>query len=133
MTAKRKPPKPAPRPPGTLQANLGAARDLWDGLLQELAAELELTKIEWKGEAVRVKRKARTILYLLPGEGAFRAAFVLGDRAIEATRQAGLPAGIERLIAEAKRYTEGTGFRMDVTGPADVAAVLKLARIKLAN
>jgi uncharacterized protein (UPF0218 family) len=38
-----------------------------------------------------------------------------------------------RIIDSAKRYAEGTGVRIDVNGPEDIAVVEKLAAIKLAN
>jgi hypothetical protein len=72
---------------------------------------------------LRVKRKDRTILYLIPGAGAFQAAFVLGDRAVATTQSAALPERIHRLIAEARHYAEGTGFRTDVAGDEDLDAV----------
>jgi hypothetical protein len=38
-----------------------------------------------------------------------------------------------QIIESAKRYAEGTGVRIEVNGPADIAVALKLAAIKLAN
>jgi len=52
---------------------------------------------------------------------------------VEAARVSDLPAGAIRIIDSAKRYAEGTAVRIEVKGPADIAVVLRLAAIKLAN
>jgi len=59
--------------------------------------------------------------------------FVLGDRALAASRQSELPARTLKIIAEAKRYAEGTGVRIEVREPADLNVVKTLARIKVQN
>ena len=133
MGTKSKPAKPAPRPPETLLSELGDSRPVWDQLLSELADHFQLTTYEWKGESLRVKKKDRTILYMLPSNGTFRVAFVLGDRAVAATRQVSLPPYVVRTITGARRYAEGTGFRLQVSGPEDLPAILALTRIKLEN
>jgi hypothetical protein len=35
------------------------------------------------------------------------------------------------ILAEGKKYPEGTGFRMDVAGARDIPAIVKLAAVKL--
>ena len=55
--------------------------------------------------------KARNIVYLGPSTGCFQVAFVLGDRALRAAKEAHLPAAVSQAIAEAIRYPEGTGLR----------------------
>jgi hypothetical protein len=37
------------------------------------------------------------------------------------------------MLDEAKRYVEGTGVRIEVKGPKDIAIVKKLTAIKLQN
>ena len=102
-----------------LAAELGrSAKALWDRLLANLAERHH-------GE--------RAILYLSPCHGCFRASFALGGKAVEAARVSDLPAGAIRIIDSAKRYAEGTAVRIEVKGPADIAVVLRLAAIKLAN
>ena len=80
---------------------------------------------------MRLKVKKRNILYLAPCHGAFRVAFVLGDKAVEAARHSALPRKVVKMVEEGQRYPEGTAVRMDVTGARDVAAIVKLAAIKL--
>ena len=118
-----------------LSAELGAARVLWDELLAELALPIR----EWHsyspkaGWSMKLKLGKRTIVYLAPCHGRFRVAFVLGAKAVEAARQAKLSKAVMKIIDEAPRYTEGTGVRLEITGRRDLAAVRKLAGVKLAN
>jgi hypothetical protein len=122
-----------------LAETLGAAKPLWDRLLEELSAELKLTVREWNsysrkaGWSLRLKLKERNIVYLSPHQGCFTASFALGDRAVQAARASDLPPAVVELIDQAKRYAEGTAVRIEVSTRKDSAAVKKLAAIKLAN
>jgi hypothetical protein len=104
-----------------LSAQLGAARALWDELLAELALPVQ----EWNsyspkaGWSLKLKLGKRTI--------------VLGAKAVEAARQAKLSKAVRKIIDEAPRYPEGTGVRLEITARKDLAAVKKLAEVKLAN
>ena len=118
-----------------LSAELGAARALWDELLTELALPIQ----EWNsyspkaGWSMKLKLKKRTIVWMAPCQGCFRVAFILGDKAVNAAREAKLPAKILKLLDEAPRYPEGTGVRLEIAARKDLAAVKKLAEVKLAN
>jgi hypothetical protein len=118
-----------------LSAELGAARVLWDELLAELALPIQ----EWNsyspkaGWFVKLKLKKRTIVYLAPFHGSFQVAFILGAKAVEAARQARLSKALNKIIDEAPRYPEGTGVRLHIKARRDLAAVKKLAAVKLAN
>ena len=118
-----------------LSTELGAARALWDELLTELALPIQ----EWNsyspkaGWSLKLKLKKRTIVYLAPCHGSFRVAFVLGDKAMEAARQVKLPKAVLKIMDEAPRYPEGTGVRLEIAARKDLAAVKKLAEVKLAN
>ncbi len=122
-----------------LSEALGGAKGLWDQLVAELAVEYGADIQEWNsyspkaGWSLRLKHKKRNIVYLSPCRGSFRVALILGDKAVKAARQSGLPQRVIRIIKEAPRYPEGTGVRMDVKGPKDIAIVKKLANIKLEN
>jgi Protein of unknown function (DUF3788) len=119
-----------------LAAELGASKVLWDGLVDELAKQHQLSR-EWNsyskkaGWSLRLKRGARNIVYLSPLQGGFRASLALGEKAVAAARKSCLPPRILTLIAGAKRYPEGTGVRIDVNDPEDAAIVKMLAAIKL--
>ena len=117
---------------------LGIAKKLWVVLVADLAAA-GIDVQEWGssskklGWSLRVKHKDRVIVYLAPFQGFFRASFALGDKAVQASRQSDLPQSVIKIIAEARRYAEGTGVRIDVKTASDVTVAKKLAMIKLAN
>ena len=120
-----------------LEAALGhAAKALWDRLLSRMAKEHGLEVWEWNsyspkaGWSVRLKRAKRNILYLAPCEGCFRAALVLGDKAVQAARVSALPPEVIRTLDQATRYAEGTALRLMVNGPKDLDALVQLARIR---
>jgi len=121
-----------------VSAALGKSNDLWKQLVDWIS-EQGVADQEWKssspkhGWALRLKLKNRTIVYLAPCKECFRVAFALGDRAVAAARQSDLPKSTLKLLDEAPRYAEGTGLRLIVKAPKDLAAVRKLALIKLAN
>jgi hypothetical protein len=94
---------------------------------------------EWKSSSAKygwsllLKKKKRTILYIGPCDGCFRASLVLGDRAVAAARQSDLSSSALKLLDEAPRYAEGTGLRLIVKSLKDLPTIRKLALIKLAN
>ena len=122
-----------------LAAALGPAQLTWDKLLTVLARECGAEVHEWNsyspkaGWSLRVKRKTRTIVWLGPREGAFIAAFILGDKALQAARAAKLPQRIVKIMNAAPKYPEGTGVRIEVKAPRDIEPLKRLAAIKLAN
>jgi hypothetical protein len=124
--------------PEEVFAALGSTAEVWKQLVDWLA-EQGVADQEWKsvspkyGWALRMKLKKRTIVYLGPCDGCFRAAFVLGDRAVAAAPQSDLSKSALKLLDEAPRYAEGTGMRLMVRTSDDLADVRQLARIKLAN
>ena len=122
-----------------LAAALGESYALWKRVIAELKQELKLDGADWHSSGVkygwsfRLQQKKRNIVYLGPRDGFFVAAFVLGDRAVVAARESELPAHVLKMIAEAKRYAEGTGVRIEVKVPVDLAVAKTLARIKVQN
>ena len=122
-----------------LATALGPAKAVWDQLLADLDREFDVNVHEWNsyslkaGWSLRVKRKARTIVWLAPCLGCFRVAFILGDKAVLAAQEAKLPKHILKIINEAKKYSEGTGVRLEVKSSKDIVTLKKLAAIKLAN
>ena len=128
------------RPSATeLTAALGKAAPAWEELTARLSSEFGVTDQEGKsyspkyGWSVKLKLKKRTILYLSPCAGCFRASFILGDRAVKAARESKLSATLMKALDEAPRYPEGTGVRLEVTNARQIPSILKLAQIKLAN
>jgi Protein of unknown function (DUF3788) len=122
-----------------LRLALGPASALWDKLVVDLQRKHIVNTQEWgssshkAGWSLRLKQKDRIILYLIPLPGSFQAALVLGDKGVKAARQSKLPERVLKTIAGAKRYAEGTGIRLPVTAPEDLAAIEELAQIKIDN
>ena len=124
--------------PEEVLAALGPAAELWTELMNWLMKQ-GVADQEWKsispkyGWSLRPKLKKRTIVHLSPCTGCFRVLFLLGDRAVAAARQSDLSKDALKLLDEAKRYAEGTCIRLLVSQKKNLAAVRKLALIKLAN
>lgn len=122
-----------------LAVALGAAKQVWDELLMAVAQDCGATAREWRsyslkfGWALRAKRKARTIVWLAPSKDCFEVLFILGEAAMAAARQTRLPQRVLQVINEAPKYPEGFGVRLRVKSLRDLAAVKKLARIKLTH
>jgi len=131
--------KPKKPTAAELTAALGPAKALWDQLVADLAEQYDVTVQEWNsysrkaGWSLRLKHKDRNILYLTPCRGSFFVSFALGDKAVEAARQSGLPPSVIKTINEAKRYAEGTGVRIEMKKPKDIEIVKQLTAIKLAH
>jgi hypothetical protein len=122
-----------------LEAALGPAKAVWDQWLADLASEHGANGREWKcyspktGWALRVHRKARTVVWLVPCEKCFTVLFILGGKAMQEALHLKLSPRIVDAINEARKYPEGTGVRLQVKSPKDIGSLKKLAAIKLAN
>ncbi len=122
-----------------IETALGDSHVLWKQLIAELKQDLKLDGEEWHssgvkhGWALRLQKKDRNIVYLGPRDGWFLASFVLGDNAVATARNSELPADLLKMIAETKRYGEGTPVRMEVREAGDLKAVKILAKIKVQN
>jgi len=121
-----------------VEVALGSTATLWKQLVSWMA-EQGVAIQEWNsyspkaGWALRLKQKKRNIVYLAPCAGHFRIAFIFGDRAVAAAREGNLSNSTLKLLDEAPRYPEGTGLRLMVKTAKDLAAIKKLALIKMAN
>jgi len=122
-----------------LAATLGATKKLWDTLIHDVSEQLGLDGQEWNsyspkaGWSLRLKRGKRNILYMSPLRCSFQVALILGDKAIKAARQSDPPKRALKLIAEAPRYPEGTGLRLQVAKKEDLPIIKSLAAIKVQN
>lgn len=124
--------------PEEVDAVLGASAPLWHELVG-WSHQHGVPGEEWKssgakhGWSLRLQRGKRNIVYLSPCPGSIRVAFVLGDRAVKAARAAHLPKRVLDELEHAPRYQEGTGLRLTLTSHRDLAAIEKLAAIKMEN
>lgn len=123
-----------------VSAALGPSAPAWNELIDWMVSHAGVPTQEWSGIyvhkygwALKLKLKKRTILYMGPCTGSFRVSFVLSEKAITAAKEAKLPKKIQHALAEARHYPEGYGLVLVVTSAADLAAIRKLAEIKLAN
>jgi hypothetical protein len=121
-----------------VSAALGSTAALWKQLVSWME-EQGVAIQEWNsyspkaGWALKLKVKKRNIVYLGPCAGCFRVSFILGDRAVAAARKSDLAKSTLKILDEAPRYSEGTGVRLMVKAAKDLAAIRKLALIKMAN
>lgn len=128
------------RPPGDeeVAAALGAALPRWTVLREFVAASCAPSSEAWgytgrsTGWGLRLRHGKRVILYLTPGAGTFLASLALGERAVRAVHERGLPEAVRVLVDESPRYAEGRGVRVSVDRDEDVDTVRELVRLKLA-
>ena len=126
--------------PEEVAAALGSNLPLWIELIEWMATAAGGSTQEWSGVYahkygwnLKLKSKKRTIIYMGPCKSYFRVSFVLSERAMAAAKGAKLPKKIQQALADAPRYPEGYGLRLDIKKVGDLAPVRKLAGIKLAN
>jgi hypothetical protein len=113
---------------------LGPALPVWERLLEELHFTPEWNSYSPKaGWSLKLKHKTRTVLYLTPCKECFHVSFVLGDKAITAAKSSDLSKRAIALIAEGKKYPEGTAVRFEAVTADDISAIKTLAQIKLAH
>jgi hypothetical protein len=99
---------------------LGRSKNLWDQLKAHVASEYAPLTEKWGfsgqkyGWSLGLKRKKRTVLYMIPCKRHFLVAFVLGEKAVKA--------------AHASR-----GVRFEVRKKADLVVPKQLAAIKMAS
>ncbi len=128
-----------PPTPAEVERVLGRAAPRWQRLREELDAEFGELAPTWTysgkahGWSLRLSRGKRAVLYLLPRNGGFLAAFALGEKACAASEAASLSKTLLQALANAPRYAEGRGVRIEVNRVDEIAGVLALARLKLAH
>jgi len=118
---------------------LGDGYSLWTALMRFIEEAWTPAQGEWNysgekyGWSFRAKRKDRNIVYLIPALGFFKAAFVFGDRAVEAVERSDVQEPVKAELRAARKYAEGRGIRLDVKDRRALADIRTLIGIKLAN
>ena len=118
---------------------LGPAKKLWDEVCEVLASEFSPLTRKWSysgkpwGWSLALKRKKRIMVYLTPSEAFFYAGFALGEKAVVAARQSGLPPSVLQVIETSRKYAEGRGVRLEVRSAEDIGHVLKVAAAKMSS
>ena len=122
-----------------LEKTLGRSAAHWVALVAHIAAEFAPLDESWNfagakwGWSLRLKQKKRTVLYMTPCRKHFLVGFALGERAVQAAREGGLPGPVLEQIEQAPKYAEGRGVRLEVRTKKDLEAVKRIAAIKMAN
>ena len=94
---------------------------------------------EWKfsgekyGWNFQISDKKRTLIYLLPRDGFFKAAFVFGQKATDVILKSNISHDIKEEIKGAKVYGEGRGIRIEVKNKSILNEIEKLITIKIGN
>jgi hypothetical protein len=131
--------KTAPPSEEMLNGALKGSKSLWTEVKGYVASACGKESSEWKfyskksGWILVVKSGDRTILYLIPLDGCFKANYVYGEKATSAAMAAGLPNNVTSQISEARVYAEGRSFMLDVATDDDVKTAKKLIDIKHKN
>jgi hypothetical protein len=122
-----------------LLEKLGSSHKLWSDLRSYLLTQLKDPSEEWNypgkkyGWSFRMKSKKRNIIYFLPRDGYFKVAFVFGDKAVDKIAESSVQEFIKTELAEAKKYAEGQGIRIDVKNDDIMDNIKTLIKIKLEN
>ncbi len=122
-----------------LQAALGRSARLWERLVVAVGVDYAPIVASWNfagakfGWSLRLKQKDRVVLYLIPQAKHFLVGVVLGEKAVQAAHDAGLPAEVVAMIDAARPYAEGRGIRWPVRAARDIEVVRTLAALKLAR
>jgi len=125
--------------PEDLASLLGSSGDHWGRLIELVSQAHEPVSEVWNfggakhGWILRLKRRDRVVLYMIPQPGEFLVVVVLGERAVEATRSMYLPESVRKLVDEAHRYAEGRSVRVPICGEEDILAVMQLTAAKMAR
>lgn len=126
-------------PPSTeaLKTVLAETYGLWEQLRAQVVTRYPKAVEEWSfpgksfGWSFRVKDSKRVIVYMLPREGYFKAAFNFGQRAVDEIMESRVAPSIKADLAAARVYAEGRGIRIDIRDAHDLHDVLTLVDIKL--
>ncbi len=122
-----------------LEKMLGRANAHWKHVIAHISSSYPPVVEVWNfsgekwGWSLRLKRKERVLVYMTPCKGHFLAGFVLGGKAVKAAHDRPLSDSVLAVIDGAKKYAEGTGFRIEVRTQKDRDAVMELAAIKVKN
>lgn len=120
-----------------LAATIGKSTSLWKTIVTEIAKAHSPIDEVWNfagakfGWSLRLRKRDRVILYLIPQTNGFLAGIVLGEKAVEAAREAHIREDVRTMIDAARPYAEGRGIRLPVTNGDDVKVVLDLVALKM--
>lgn len=85
------------------------------------------------GWSYRIKDRKRVLVYLLPRDGFFKVALVFGQKALDQIRTSETSESIKTELENSRKYAEGKGIRIAVKDQSNLADILQLIQIKIAN
>lgn len=118
---------------------LGGSWKAWQALTGWLSDRFAPLTEEWRfmgaqwGWSLRVKRKKRTIIYLLPCQKYFRVTLILGDKAVKKVLQSDLPELVMTEIRRSKKYPEGRVVRFEIRFKKELPAIIRLVDAKMST
>ncbi|MDP4238280.1 MAG: DUF3788 domain-containing protein [Bacteroidota bacterium] len=113
--------------------------DLWQRIVDYVHLKYPAAVDEWNysganyGWSFRTKDKKRAIIYLLPRDGYFKAAFVFGQKATDRILESQVSEAIKSELNSARIYAEGRGIRIEITDKTVIKDIKALIDIKIAN
>lgn len=122
-----------------LRRALGATFTLWESLAEFTKKSYPKYIESWHfsgdkyGWNFRISDKKRVLLYLLPRDSFFKAAFVFGQKATDEILKSEINETIKNEIQATKAYAEGRGIRIDVKDASICDDIKKLIAIKISN
>ena len=122
-----------------LKAALGSTYEIWLILAEFTKKSNPDFTGEWKfasekyGWSFRISDRKRVILYLLPRDGYFKAAFVFGKKAVARILESDISVAIKDELRSVKEYAEGRGIRIEVLDRTNLEDLKKLIAFKVSG
>ncbi|MDR1223396.1 MAG: DUF3788 domain-containing protein [Tannerella sp.] len=122
----------------SLKVSLGTTYEFWQTFVDYVPSVYPKSVEEWSfsksgGWSFRIKDSRRAIIYLLPRDGFFKAAFVFGQKAADEVFKSEVAIAIKTELESAKAYAEGRGIRIEVKDGKIINDIKNLINIKLEN
>ncbi len=117
---------------------LGKTYKLWEDIIKLVNLKYPNAISEWNfpgqkyGWSFKIKDKKRAIIYLLPRDKQFMAAFNFGQKDFEKIMDSNISEVIKHSLESAKVYAEGRGIRIEVKNQNPLKDISQLIDIKLA-
>lgn len=126
------------KPTDLMLANdLGKSKTYLDRICAFIETEYGDLNPEWKyynkksGWVLKLFNKKRNVLFVIPCEQYFRAAFTFGGKASLLVFESDVSEDIKKQLHEAKKYAEGRTIQIEVQHESDCEQILDLINIKL--
>ena len=122
-----------------LKEALGETYPFWKTLADYTIKSATDSKATWNysgdkfGWSYRISDRKRVLIYLLPREGFFKAAFVFGQKATENILNSNCQESILLQLKNARVYSEGRGIRIEIKDGQLLDDLKNLILIKIKN